>query len=134
MLDPSTAYIPLATAVFVTSFLVLERLIHAVVWLAVSMAIRPVLADKAAMAVVSRGLLVRLLDVFVDLVRYTTSAAGGLIQWTLYYVPMALIFIFVMWLLQLLSESEPQLVINSLRMWNDGTSTVVRSIVIVPLE
>ena len=117
-----------------TSLFVFERVLHAFVWLIVSFVVRPVLADKAAMAMASRGLLVRLIDVLIDVTRYTTSALGGLLQWALYYVPMVLIFLMVMFFLQILSDSQPQFVMESLRMWNDGTSTVVRSVIIVPLE
>jgi hypothetical protein len=69
-----------------------------------------------------------------DITRYGTSALAGLLQWAVYYVPMALIFLIMMWLLQLLSEAQPQFVTESIRMWNDGTATVIRSVVIVPLE
>ena len=134
MHNATAAYIPLAFASCFLFLSVLERVIHAFVWLVVSLAVRPVLADRAAMSIASRGILLRLVDISTELTHFTVSSLGGLTQWAIYYIPMALIFIVAMWMLQLLSEAQPEFVLESLKIWNDGTSTFVRSVIIVPLE
>ena len=129
-----SVYLPMAYAVGLLIVLLIERLLHAFVWLCVSLVAAPVLSDPSSMVTVSQGVLGGFLQMGLDLMKAWIAAIGGLAQWTLYYVPMVLIFFGSMWVMSLVASTQSGLVRDVLFMWNNGMSSVLRSTVIVPLQ
>lgn len=130
----SSIHLPMAYAVGLLIVLSIERVLHAVVWLCVSLVTAPVLSDPSSMVAVSQGVLRGSLNMGVDLTKALIAAIGGLAQWSLYYVPMVLIFFSAMWVMSLVSSTQSGVVRDVLFAWNNGMSSVLRSTVIVPLQ
>jgi hypothetical protein len=127
-------HVPMAYAVALLVVFMLERLLHSVVWLIVSVARFPVLSGPESMVNVSQNVLTGFLNMSLDMLRLSVSSISGLAQWAIYYIPMALIFIFAVWVLSLVSSTQAGLVRDFLLMWNGGTSVTLRGILIVPLQ
>jgi hypothetical protein len=127
-------YLPMAYAVALLVVFILERALHSLVWLCISLARFPHLAAPESMTRVCQGVLKGGVDMGLDMIRIWISAFGGLSQWMLYYVPMGLIFLFCVWLMSLASSTQAGIVRDLLLMWNNGTSVVLRGTLIVPLQ
>jgi hypothetical protein len=129
-----SAHLPIAYAVGLLIVILIERLLHAFVWLCVSLVAAPVLSDPSSMVTVSHGVLSGSLQMGIDLMKAWLAAVGGLAQWSLYYVPMVLIFFSAMWVMSLVASTQSGVVRDVLFMWNNGISSVLRSTLIVPLQ
>ena len=132
--DPLHAHMPLVYAVGLVIVVMLERVLHALAWLGVSLVTQPILMERGSMVSVCQSSLGDSLDMCTDFVRVWVTALSGLAQWFLYYVPMLLIFFFSVWVMSLVSSQHAGVVRDVLYMWNNGLSAVLRSTVIVPLQ
>jgi hypothetical protein len=126
--------LPMACAIGLFAVFIVERVLHALVWLCVSLITQPTLAEPASMASMARGVLGGSVNMGVDLVRMWVSAFAGLAQWALYYAPVMLIFFLWVWIMSLVMSTQTESVRNVVSLWNNGMSTVLRSTVIVPLQ
>lgn len=131
---PSSAHMPLVYAVGLLIVVVLERVLHALAWLGVSLVMRPIVVERGSMMSVCHSVLSGSFDMGVDFVRVWVAATSGFAQWFLHYVPVLLIFFFFVWVMSLVSSQHAAFVHDVLFMWNNGLSAVMRSSVIVPLQ
>lgn len=127
-------HLPMVYAVALCAVFVLERMLHSVVWLCVSLARFPHLSGPDSMVSVCQGVLAGGVNVWLEMVRVWVSALGGLAQWMIYYVPLVLIFFFCIWVMSILSSTQAGFVRDLLIMWNNGTSVILRGTLIVPLQ
>ena len=127
-------HLPMAYAVALFVVFMLERLLHSVVWLCVSLARFPTLFGPESMVNVSQGVVKGFLNMGFDMTRLWISSLAGLAQWAVYYIPMALIFVFTVWVMSLVSSTQAGVVREFLLMWNNGISVTLRGILIVPLQ
>ena len=127
-------YMPMVYAVTLCVIFILERIVHSVVWLFVSVARYPRLASADSMVSVCQGVLSGNINMWVDVVRIWVSALGGLAQWMLYYIPLVVIFFLCVWIMSIFSSTQAVIVRDLLIMWNNGTSVALRGILIVPLQ
>ena len=127
-------HMPMAYAVALFAVFMLERLLHSVVWLCVSVAKFPTLFGPESMVNVSQGVITGFLNMGVDMVRLWIASLAGLAQWLIYYIPMALVFIFSVWVMSLVSSTQASVVREFLLMWNHGASAMLRGTLIVPLQ
>jgi hypothetical protein len=127
-------HLPLAYTISLFVVLLLERFLHATVWLCVSMVTAPANVDPATMASEARGVLSGFMTVLLDLLRMWVTALAGLVQWFIYYVPMMLIFFFFVWVMSLFVSTQSGILRDLLFTWNNGGSAILRSTLVVPLQ
>jgi hypothetical protein len=99
-------HIPMAYTVSLFTIFMLERLLHSVVWLCVSLARFPTLVGPESMVNVSQGVITGFLNLGLDMLRLWVAALAGLVQWAIYYIPMALFFFFSVWVMSLVSSTQ----------------------------
>jgi hypothetical protein len=127
-------FLPLVFTVSLFAILLLERVLHSVVWLCVSLVATPTLAEPATMASEARGVVSGFVFVLLDLGRSWVTAVAGLLQWFISYIPLLIIFFFFVWVMSLVMSTQSGLVRDLLFMWNNGGSAVLRGSLVVPLQ
>ena len=133
-MDSVPSHLPLAYTTCLFVVLILERLLHALVWLCVSMVAQPTLADPSTMASEARSMVSVCVCVLLDMLRMWVTAFSGLLQWFIYYIPILLIFSFFVWVMSLFSTTQSGLMRDLLFTWNNGGSAILRGSLIVPLQ
>ena len=118
----------------VVLLLVFERVVHALSLLLVSLIVDATTSSPAAKAEASRGLVMRVVDLAVELLRAWVQTFAGLLQWCIYYVPFFTICVIVIWTLGLFQEANAELLAKAFRAWNGGIGTTLRSLILVPLQ
>jgi hypothetical protein len=133
-LNAGLGYLPITYAIALFGVLMLERVLHSVVWMCISLARFPTLYGPSSMVGMSQDVLAGSLNMCVELMRVWVGSIGGLLQWAFYYIPMLAIFFFAVWVMTLVSSSQAGLVRDVLLAWNNGTSEFVRGTILVPLQ
>jgi hypothetical protein len=132
--DTVPPYLPLAFTTSLFVVLLLERVLHSLVWLCVSMVSSPILADRATVASEARGVMSGFVFMLFDLARILISAVSGIVQLSFSYVPILLIFFFFVWVMSLVVSTQSGVTRDLLFMWNNGGSTILRGTFVVPLQ
>ena len=132
--DIANEHVPIAYAVCVLVVFMMERLLHSVVWLSVSVAKFPTLSGPESMVNVSQNVVTGFLNMGLDMVRLCIASLAGLAQWAVYYIPMAIIFVFAVWVMSLVASTQAEVVRDFLLLWNSGIGSTLRGTLIVPLQ
>lgn len=128
-------HIPLVFTGVLLAMLVGERVVHAMATLLVLLVAGAAPSPRAAKADSARALLLRVLDLTIELVRAWVQALAGLFQWAVYYLLFAGIIMVVVYGCGLLQDSSPDATARFLRLWNnDGVGVSLRSLLLTPLQ